>query len=77
MQSYGAPKSRESQPWQFRDSHFGVLGQKTIWMWALWKGVEYIIRGKVVASLKLGCGESCGFELPVVRLSTKGATIMH
>jgi hypothetical protein len=23
-QSYGAPKSRESQPWQFRDSHLDV-----------------------------------------------------
>jgi hypothetical protein len=27
-QSYGAPKSWESQPWRFRDSHLGVLGQK-------------------------------------------------
>jgi len=31
-QSYGAPKSQESQPCQFRDSHLGVMGQKTIWM---------------------------------------------
>ncbi len=26
--------------------------RKAIWMWALWRGVEYIIRGKVVASPK-------------------------
>jgi len=30
----------------------GVPGEKTIWMLASWKGTEYIIRGKVVASLK-------------------------
>jgi hypothetical protein len=28
--------------------------RKAIWMWALWRGVEYIIRGKVVASPKFG-----------------------
>jgi len=28
--------------------------RKAIWMWALWRGVEYTIRGKVVASLKSG-----------------------
>jgi hypothetical protein len=53
-QNYRAPKSWESQPWRFRDSHLGVPRQKTIWMWALWKGAEYIIRGKVVASPKSG-----------------------
>jgi len=30
LQSYGAPNLRESQLWQFRDSHLGVLGQKAI-----------------------------------------------
>jgi hypothetical protein len=30
----------------------GILGQNAIWMWALWKGTKYIIRGKVVASPK-------------------------
>jgi hypothetical protein len=39
---------------QFRDSHLGVSGQKTIWMWPPWSGVEYIIWGKVVASLESG-----------------------
>jgi len=31
---------------------FGMT--KTIWMWAPWRGVEYTIRGKVVASPKSG-----------------------
>jgi len=54
MQSYGAPNLRESQPWRFWDSHLGVLEQKSIWMWAMWRGAEYTIRGKVVASPKSG-----------------------
>jgi len=45
-QNYGARKSRESQPWRFRDSHLGVARQKTIWMWASWRGAEYTIRGE-------------------------------
>jgi len=32
----------------------GLSGQKTIWMWALWRGKEHTIRGKVVASPKFG-----------------------
>jgi hypothetical protein len=39
---------------EFRNSHLGVPGQKAIWMWPPWRGTEYIIRGKVVASLKFG-----------------------
>ncbi len=39
-QSYGAPKSQESRE------------RKAIWMWAPWRGAEYTIRGKVVASPK-------------------------
>jgi hypothetical protein len=30
--SYELPKSRESKPWQFRDSSLGVPGIKAIWM---------------------------------------------
>jgi hypothetical protein len=30
------------------------LGQNAIWMWALWRGIEYTIRGKVVPSPKSG-----------------------
>jgi hypothetical protein len=48
--NYEMPKSRESKLGQFRDSHLGVPGQKSIWMWPLWSGAEYTIWGKVVAS---------------------------
>ncbi len=50
--SYRAPKLQGSQLWEFRHSHLGVLGQNAIWMWALWKGTKYTIRGKVVVSPK-------------------------
>jgi hypothetical protein len=46
MQSYGPLKSRESQPWEFQDSHFGVLGQNDIWVLVSWPSIEYIIRGE-------------------------------
>ncbi len=32
--------------------HLGVPKQNAIWMWASWRSIEYIIRGKVVASSK-------------------------
>ncbi len=51
-QSYGAPKLRESQLWEFQDSHLGIPRQNVIWMWASWKGTKYTIRGKVLASPK-------------------------
>jgi hypothetical protein len=46
-------QSRKSPSWR----NFGTptresRERKTIWMWALWRGVEYTIRGKVVASPK-------------------------
>jgi hypothetical protein len=53
-QSCGAPKSWESQFWEFRDSHLKVLGQNAIWMWALWRGTKYNLKGKVMASFKFG-----------------------
>jgi len=53
-QSYGAPKPQESLLGRFRDSHLGVPGQKAIWMWAPWRGAEYTIKGKVMASPKSG-----------------------
>ncbi len=31
---------------EFRDSHLGVPGQKAIWMWPLWRGAKYTIRGE-------------------------------
>jgi len=51
-QSYRSLKSQESQVWEFRNSHLGVLGQNAICMWASWRGTKYTIRGKVVASPK-------------------------
>jgi len=33
-------------------SHLGVLGGKTIWMWASWRGIGYNISGEVMASPK-------------------------
>jgi hypothetical protein len=52
-------QSSESPSW--RD--FGTLAResrerKAIWMWAPWRGTEYTIRGKVVASPSPGRGES-------------------
>jgi hypothetical protein len=52
-QNYGPPKSWESQLWEFRDSHLGVLGQNDIWVLVPWPGTKYTIRGKV-ASAKFG-----------------------
>jgi hypothetical protein len=49
-----APKSQESQLWEFRDSHLGVSGPKAIWMLVLWLDTEYTTRGKVVVSPKFG-----------------------
>jgi hypothetical protein len=39
-------QTRESQLWQFQDSHLGVPGQKNIWMWASWRGTKYTIKGE-------------------------------
>jgi hypothetical protein len=43
---------QESQFWEFRDFHLGVPKQNVIWMRASWRGTEYTIRGKEVASPK-------------------------
>jgi hypothetical protein len=49
-----ALKSQEFQFWEFRYSRLGVPRQNVIWMWASWRGTQYIIQGKVVASPKSG-----------------------
>jgi len=49
-QSYGPPKSHESQLWELWD--LGVLKQNDIWVLVPWLGIKYTIRGKVVASSK-------------------------
>jgi hypothetical protein len=53
-QSYGPPKSWESQNWEFQDSHLGVPGQNDIWVLVPWPSTKYVIRGKVVSSPKSG-----------------------
>jgi hypothetical protein len=40
--------------WTLESSKNDCKGQKAIWMWALWRGTKYTIRGKVVASPKSG-----------------------
>jgi hypothetical protein len=52
-------KLRESQLWEFRDSHLGVTKKNAIRMLVPWLGIEYSIRGKVVASSNPSRGESC------------------
>jgi hypothetical protein len=51
-QSYGPPKSWESQFREFRDSNLGVPRQNDIWMLASWPCTNNIIKEKVVASPK-------------------------
>jgi len=50
--NYGPPKLWKSQVWEFQDSHLGVPKQNDIWLLVLWSGIEYTIKGKVVASPK-------------------------
>jgi hypothetical protein len=49
LQSCGSPSWRNFGT-PMRESR----EKKTIWMWAPWRGSEYTIRGKVVASPKSG-----------------------
>ncbi len=49
-----APKLRESQPWEFQDSHLGVSGQNDIWVLVPWPCTKYTIRGRMVISSKSG-----------------------
>jgi hypothetical protein len=53
-QSYRPPKSQESQLWEFQDFHLGVLEQNDIWVLVPWPGIDYTIKGKVMASPKFG-----------------------
>jgi hypothetical protein len=77
-QNYGALKSRESQLWEFWDSHLGVPGKKCH------LDVDLVERHKVYYK-----GEGGGFpqvramaslvspSLPMVRFNTKSAQTMH
>jgi hypothetical protein len=58
-QSYGPSKSRESELWEFQDSHLGVPGENDIWVLVPWLGIEYTIRGRWWLPQSLNCGEFC------------------
>jgi hypothetical protein len=68
--SYGPQKLRESQLWEFQDSHLGVLG--------LWLGIENTIKGEdggfpqvwAMVSLVSSC-------LHVAHPCTKSVPAMH
>jgi hypothetical protein len=45
-ESYGPPKLRESQVWEFQDSHLGVSKQNVICMMVPWPTTKYTIRGR-------------------------------
>jgi len=49
LQSHGSPNFGDFKTftWESRD-------KKAIWMWASWRGAEYTIKGKVMASPKSG-----------------------
>ncbi len=55
-QSYGHPKSQESQFWEFWDSHLGVPGQNDILVLVPWLGIENY---KVWLPPRPNCDESC------------------
>jgi hypothetical protein len=77
-QSYGPPKSWESQLWEFQDSQVGVLGQNDIWVLISWPNTKYTIKGeggglpqvRAVVSFVSLC-------LPMIRPSTKSAITTH
>ncbi len=58
-QSYGHPKLRETQFWEFQDFHLGVLRQNDIWVWVPWPHIENTIRERWWLPPSLGHGESC------------------
>jgi hypothetical protein len=71
-------KSRESQLWEFRDSHLGVPGQKGhLDVAPVERRRVYYKGGRWWLPPSPGRGESCVFELPMVRPSTKNVPTMH
>jgi len=72
-----APKLRESELWQFRDSHLGVPRQKSLWMWASWRSTKYTIREGGGLPQVWAVVSLTSPSLPVTRSSTKNAWTMH
>jgi hypothetical protein len=54
LQNYGAPKSQESQPARFQDSHLGVPGEKRHLDVGFVPSHKVYYKGKVMASPKFG-----------------------
>jgi hypothetical protein len=54
VKSYEVPKSRDSNPGQFRDFTLGVSGKRAIRMPLLWANAENTIGSMVVASPVFG-----------------------
>jgi len=50
----GPQSCRSPNCGNFENSHLEVPRQNAIWMWALWRGTKYTIKGKVMASPKSG-----------------------
>jgi hypothetical protein len=77
-QSYGVPKSWESQPAQFQDSHLGVLGEKNHLDVGSMTNHRVYYKGEGCGvPPSPGCGEFNVSVLPMVCPSTKGAPTMH
>jgi len=78
LRSYGAPKLRESQLAQFRDSHVGAPGEKRHLDVAPVQRCKVYYKGKGGGVSQVRAMMSfCASVLPVVRLSIKGAPNMH
>jgi hypothetical protein len=68
----------KSQLWEFRDSHLGILRQKTISMWPSWRGAKYIIRRESGGFPQIWAVVNLvSLRLLVPRPNTKSAPIMH
>jgi hypothetical protein len=75
--SYECPKSRESNPGQFRDSSLGVMGKSAIWMWLPRSNAENTIWGKVVASPESRPWWILCVKVPVACPNTQGCSWMR
>jgi hypothetical protein len=63
--------------WNFGTPTWESQDKMAIWMQSPWSGIEYTIRGKVVASPKSGPWWVLCVRLPVVLPNTKSAPTMH
>ncbi len=77
MRNYAPPKSRESQLWEFWDSHLGIPRQKSIWMWPPVERCKVYYKGKGAGLPQVRAMVSLvSRRLPVARPNTKSAPTM-